>query len=415
MSFVIRDGYLFCEGVRVVDTLSHVERTPFYLYSLAVLSRNYRAWADALDGVPSVLCYAVKANNNLSLLRHLKDLGCGATLVSGGELRLALDAGFDPATMVFNGNGKTMDELTAAVEAGVRLNVDSEFDLTHIEAAASVVGHTAELLVRINPDIDPKVHPYVSTGVRISKFGIRREELDGLLDRIRESQVLRLVGLHCHLGSTIADVSVFAEATKYLADVTREIRSAGHEVRFINIGGGLGIQRGGDNEASPKALVDAVRPLLPDDATLVVEPGRSIVADTAVLITRVIGVKRGAERRFIVVDGSMTELIRPSLYDAHHDIGFVEPVDGSVDTFDVVGPVCESADFLGKDRRLPVPPEGTGVVVYDAGAYGFSMSSNYNIRPRPPEYLVSGHDLTCIRPAETYEDFRRTFGGADVS
>lgn len=410
MSFVVRDGYLHCDQVRVADVIERVGDTPFYLYSLAALTRNHRRWVEALGTIPSEICYAVKANSNLALLRHLQSLGSGAVLVSGNELRLALAAGFEPRQLIFNGNGKTPAELALAAEHGVRVNVDSEFDLDHIETAAMLAARTADVLIRVNPDIDPDVHPYVSTGVRVSKFGIRAEKLAWFLDRIRESEVLRLVGVHCHLGSTIMDVSVFREAAEYLARVVVDMRAAGHEPQYVNVGGGLGIDYERDHSASsPKAMIENVRGAIPDDLTLIVEPGRSIVADAGVLITRVIGVKSTGSRRFIVVDASMAELLRPSLYASYHEIGFVEPVRGNPGTFDVVGPVCESADFLGKDRRLPAPPEGTGVVVYDAGAYGYAMASNYNARMRPAEYLVRSDEVVCIRRAETLNDHMRLF------
>lgn len=410
MGFVLKDGVLHCEQRRVSEIVREVGTSPFYLYSLARLTRNYRCWEDALAATPSEICFAVKANANINLLKHLRDLGCGATLVSGNELRMALAAGFDPKTLLFNGNGKTVDELVPAIERHVRVNADSEFDLVHIEQAAAAAGRVAEVLIRINPDIDPEVHPYVSTGMRISKFGVREERLSWFLDRIHKSDLLRLAGVHCHLGSTINDVAVFGEAASHLARITADIRAAGHEPDYFNIGGGLGIDYERTHRASsPDLLVAAVRPALPEGMTLVVEPGRSIVGDAAVLIARVIGVKSTGRRRFIVVDGSMAELIRPSLYNAYHEIGFAEPDEGPLAAYDIVGPVCESADFLGKDRRLPKPKEGAVIVVYDVGAYGYAMSSNYNARMRPAEYLVDGDDFTCIRRAETIDDHMRLF------
>jgi len=410
MSFHIRDRYLYCEGINVKDLQNAVQNSPFYLYSAAQLRANVAAYAEALAGLPARISYAVKANGNLTLLRILRNLGCGATLVSGNELRLALLAGFDPADMMFNGNGKRRDEVALAVQHGVTVNIDSEFDLEHIAAASHAAAargaaRPVDVLLRVNPDIRPDVHPYVATGMRDSKFGIRAEQLPWFLDRLKGEPLLRLVGLHCHLGSTIKDVQVFHDATILMGDLTSSIRQQGFELRYLNLGGGLGIdyERTGEMP-TPQALLDALRGQLPDDLTLIVEPGRSIVGNAGVLICRVIGVKRNGDKHFIVTDGSMAALIRPSLYGAYHHIGFIEPVDGEPQVFDIVGPVCESADFLGKARMLPTPHEDTGLVVYDAGAYGYAMSSSYNLQLRPAEYLVDGDRVMQIRRAETFED-----------
>ncbi len=405
MSFHIRDHYLYCEGIRVKDLQNVVEDSPFYLYSAAQLRANVAAYTDALAGLPARISYAVKANGNLTLLTLLRDLGCGATLVSGNELRLALLAGVDPADMVFNGNGKRRDEVALAVQHGVTVNIDSEFDLEHIAQAAREADKSVDVLLRVNPDIRPDVHPYVATGMRDSKFGIRAERLPWFLDRLKGEPLLRLVGLHCHLGSTIKDVQVFHDAAVLMGDLITAVREQGFELRYLNLGGGLGIdyERAGGTP-TPQELLDALRGRLPDDLTLIVEPGRSIVGNAGALICRVTGVKRNGDKHFIVTDGSMAALIRPSLYDAYHHIGFIEPVDGEPQVFDIVGPVCESADFLGKARSLSTPHEDAGLVVYDAGAYGYAMSSSYNLQLRPAEYLVDGNRVTQIRRAETFED-----------
>ena len=353
----------------------------------------------------------MKANNNLSLLKRLSALGSGAVLVSGNELKLALTAGFDLKRTILNGNGKTLEELNLAVEHGVLINIDSEFDLKHIQQTAKQLDTPANVLIRINPDVDPEVHPYVSTGMKNSKFGIRNERLNWFLDEIRTDKLLNLVGVHCHLGSTIKKVRIFRDATKIMFDFIRSIQAEGFAAHYLNIGGGLGIdyERTGKDIPSPTDLIDSIRELLTDDVTLIIEPGRSIIGNAAVFVNRVIGVKTNGNKHFIVTDGSMAELIRPSLYDAYQHIEFIEPVDGKIETYDVVGPVCESADFLGKERKLPTPPEGTGLVVHDAGAYCHAMSSNYNLKMRPPEYLVDRNKLTRIRRVETLEDYLRLF------
>ncbi len=411
MSFHYKDGYLYCEKLKVKDIQKEMPYSPFYLYSLAQLEANYTAYQKALSGINAIIGYAVKANNNLSLLKRLSALGSGAVLVSGNELQLSLAAGFDLKRTILNGNGKTLAELSLAVKHGVLINIDSEFDLKHIQQTAKQLNTLANVLIRINPDVDPEVHPYVSTGMKNSKFGIRNERLNWFLDEIRKDDLLDLVGVHCHLGSTIKKVRIFRDATEIMLDFMRAIQAEGFSAHYLNIGGGLGIdyERAGDDIPTPTDLIDSIRGLLTDDITLIIEPGRSIIGNTAVFVNRVTGVKTNGNKHFIVTDGSMAELIRPSLYDAYQHIEFIEPVNGKVETYDVVGPVCESADFLGKERELSTPSEGTGLVVCDAGAYCHAMSSNYNLKMRPPEYLVDGDKLTCIRRVETLEDYLRLF------
>ena len=409
MSFAFKDGYLYCEDLRVKDIQEEVPESPFYLYSLAQLTANYTAYESALKGIESIIGYAVKANNNLTILKHLRELGSGAVLVSGNELRMALAAGFLPTRTVFNGNGKTLSELTFAAEHEVIINIDSEFDLQHIQHAAQTVGKVVDVLIRINPDVDPEVHPYVSTGIKDSKFGIRNERLDWFLESIRTEPLLNLAGVHCHLGSTIKKVRIFRDATILMMEWIEKIRAEGFELKYLNIGGGLGIdyEKTGEDIPTPSHLIDSIRDVLAENIAIIIEPGRSIIGNTAVFVNRVVGVKTNGNKHFIVTDGSMAELIRPSLYDAYQHIDFIEPVDGEVRTYDVVGPVCESADFLGKDRPLPTPHENAGLIVHDAGAYCYAMSSNYNIKMRPPEYLVDGNRLIRIRRAETFEDYLR--------
>ncbi|CAD5171983.1 unnamed protein product [Musa acuminata subsp. malaccensis] len=412
------DGFLYCEGVRVQDVMEAVEWSPFYLYSKDQITRNFEAYKEALQGLRSVVGYAIKANNNLKILEHLKDLGCGAVLVSGNELRLALRAGFDPARCIFNGNGKLLDDLVLAAEKGVFVNVDSEFDLENIVTAARVVGKRVPVLLRINPDVDPQVHPYVATGNKTSKFGIRNEKLQWFLDAVKtHSSEINLVGVHCHLGSTITKVvDIFRDAAILMVNFIDQIRAQGFQVEYLNIGGGLGIDyhHTGAVLPTPMDLINTVRELvLSRDLTLIIEPGRSLIANTCCLVNRVTGVKTNGTKNFIVIDGSMAELIRPSLYGAYQHIELVSPplADAKVSTYDVVGPVCESADFLGKDRELPTPAKGAGLVVHDAGAYCMSMASTYNLKMRPPEYWVDKGSVVKIRHGETLEDFVKLFDG----
>ena len=411
MSFHFKDGYLYCEKLKIKTIQDQIPESPFYLYSLTQISENYKAYETALEGIKSIIGYAIKANNNLTILKHLRELGSGAVLVSGNELRIALAAGFDPKRTVLNGNGKTIAELILAAEHGVMINIDSEFDLEHVRQAAKEVGKVADVLIRINPDVDPQVHAYVSTGIKNSKFGIRNERLHWFLDQIKAEPLLNLVGVHCHLGSTIKMVRIFRDATILMMEFIETIRDAGFDLRYLNIGGGLGIdyEKTGESIPTPSHLIDSVRDVLTDDIGLIIEPGRSIIGNSAVLVNRVTGVKTNGNKHFIVIDGSMAELIRPSLYDAYQHIDFIEPIDGEVATYDVVGPVCESADFLGQDRALPTPHEGAGLVVHDAGAYCYAMSSNYNLKMRPPEYLVDNDRLIQIRRSETFEEHMQLF------
>ncbi|CAI5944932.1 unnamed protein product [Closterium sp. NIES-64] len=397
-AFHTENGYLYVEDMRVADVAEQIWQQednfrPFYLYSRPQILRNYNAYVDALKGLPgSIIGYAVKSNNNLKVLQTLCGAGSGAVLVSGNELRLALLAGFDPSRCVLNGNGKQQHELELAAEHGCLINIDSEFDLEHVTAAAEATGKVVNVLLRINPDVDPQVHAYVATGNKSSKFGIRNERLRWFLDQIRAREgKLRLVGAHCHLGSTITKVNVFRDAARIMVGYLDEIRAQGFPVQYLNIGGGLGIDYSRSNAVlpSPTDLIDTVREIVTDRGlTLIIEPGRSLIGNTAAFVCRVIGVKSNGSKDFIVVNGSMAELIRPALYDAYQHIELVAPTPEGAEerSFDVVGPVCESADFLGKARSLPTPAEGDALVVHDAGAYCMAMASTYNLKMRPPEY-----------------------------
>ncbi|KAF4361890.1 hypothetical protein G4B88_009262 [Cannabis sativa] len=458
------DGFLYCEGIKVQDVMDSVERRPFYLYSKPQITRNVKAYKEALEGLNSIIGYAIKANNNLKILEHLRQQGCGAVLVSGNELRLALLAGFDPTRCIFNGNGKLLDDLVLAAQEGVFVNIDSEFDLDNIVAAARIAGKKVNVLLRINPDVDPQgksgsfctdshftsdtlpaieheledgtVHAYVATGNKNSKFGIRNEKLQWFLDAVKaHPEELKLVGAHCHLGSTITKVDIFRDAAVLMVNYIDEIRAQGFEVDYLNIGGGLGIDyyHSGAVLPTPRDLINTVRELvLSRNLNLIIEPGRSLIANTCCLVNRVTGVKTNGTKNFVVIDGSMAELIRvlaalSNLFNSHspiligsslftviwlQHIELVSPTPpaAEVSTFDVVGPVCESADFLGKERELPTPAQGAGLVVHDAGAYCMSMASTYNLKMRPPEYWVEDDgSLAKIRHGETFEDHVRFF------
>lgn len=410
------DGFLYCDGLRIDDIRAQSESSPVYIYSKEKIRRNYEAYRDALSGLDSIIGYAVKANNNLKIVEYLRELGSGAVLVSGNELRMAIKAGFDPTRTIFNGNGKQTKELEVAVQHGVLINIDSEFDLVNIRTAAANVGKPARVLIRINPDVDPQVHPYVSTGLAGSKFGIRNTHLQWFLDQIKEApSQLTLVGVHCHLGSTITKVNIFRDATVLMVEFIRQIREQGFKLKYLNIGGGLGIDyaRQGDKLPTPMDLINTVRDLVSSlGLTLVIEPGRSMIANSGLMASTVIGVKTNGNRNFIVVDGSMSELIRPCLYDAYQHIELSAPCGGETQVFDVVGPVCESGDYLGKDRALPTPSAGDGLVVMDAGGYCMAMASTYNLKMNPAEYWVEdGNKLKKIRRAQTLDDHLAVFEG----
>lgn len=396
-----------CENVVVRDIQYNVDTGPFYLYSKAQIEHNYRAYEEALTGLDSIIGYAIKANNNLRIVELLQSLGSGAVLVSGNELRLAVKAGMDMTKTVFNGNGKTILELEYAVKCGCLINIDSEFDLEHIVSASESVEKNANVLIRINPDVDPQVHPYVSTGLASSKFGIRNSHLQWFLSRIKEEDRLNFVGVHCHLGSTIKKVDIFKDAAEIMIGFINEIRRQGFDtLKYLNIGGGLGIdyERLGEDIPRPIDLINTIRPqLVSAGLTIIVEPGRSMIGNAGIFVGNVIGVKTNGSKNFIVTDGSMAELIRPSLYDAYQFIALTES-GGKVDKFDIVGPVCESADFLGKERMLPTPHEGAGLAVMDSGAYCFAMASNYNMKVTPAEVMVDGDTWYYIRNAQSFDD-----------
>jgi len=410
MGYSTQNGYLLCDGSRIKAILDSGQDTPFYLYSAEQIRSNYQDYVAALEGLDAVISYAVKANGNLSILRTLREMGGWATLVSGNEIRLAIEAGYNFNQMIFNGNGKTLPELQFAIDNGVLINIDSYFDLLHISELAVNAGKTVNVLLRINPEIDARVHPYISTGLRTSKFGIRRKNIPAIVDELRKRPALELVGIHCHLGSTIKDVSVYRQTMEVMVDQYVELNQIGFSLKYINLGGGLGIDYEHQSSEFPKPddMVEEIKTVLPEEATLIIEPGRSLVGNAGVLLCRVIGIKDTGEKKFIVTDASMSELIRPSLYGAYHDIGFIEPVNGEIEIFDIVGPVCESTDTLGKERKLVEPKEGAGVVIYDCGAYGYVMSSNYNARQRPAELIIDGGRLNQIRRAETFEDLLNT-------
>ncbi len=397
---------LFCESVPLAE-VARSAGTPVYIYSHAALERAYRELDDAFSGagLDHLVCYAVKANGNMAVLRALASFGAGADVVSGGELYRAMRAGFDPKKVVFAGVGKTENELTAGLgERILMFNVESVSELEHLNRLAAMHGKHARVALRVNPDVDAGSHPHLSTGLGHSKFGIPVEEAAALAERMGEYRCVDLIGIHQHIGSQLLKVSPYVESVEKTATLVEELKSRGFDIRYFNIGGGLGIRYLDEETPTPKDLVDALRPALAATGTKILcEMGRYIAGNAGVLLTSVLYRKRSGEKSFIVADAGMNDLLRPSLYDAHHDI---QPVKDDIGTAraDLVGPVCESGDYLAKDRELPDAREGDVLAVMGAGAYGFAMASNYNSRPRPAEVLVRGDRWAVVREREHYSD-----------
>lgn len=405
--FEYRNGELYCEGVPV-KTVAQRVGTPFYLYSSNTLMNHYRAFDKAYAGIPHLVCFALKSNSNSAILRLLGREGCGADLVSGGELFRALRAGIDPAKIVFAGVGKRRDEIEYALKVGILMfNVESGDELLALEQAAKDMHVNAKIALRINPDIDPKTHAYISTGLRENKFGIPIEQALEFYQIAKDLQHLEIVGVHQHIGSQITEVQPFVDALEKIVNLVKELRGSGMNIKYLNIGGGLGITYKDETPPLPAEIAQAIKPLLKDSGcTIVMEPGRAIVGNAGILVTSALYHKKSGEKKFLIVDAGMNDLIRPSLYEAYHDIRPVmEPAAGTEKTvMDVVGPICESGDFLAKDREMIDVQQNELLAVMGAGAYGFSMSSNYNSRLRAAEVMVKGNEYYVVRERETYND-----------
>ena len=408
-AFAYHDQQLCCEGVPLARIATEVG-TPTYVYSLRALRTAYRAYDQALAPVPHVVCYSVKANGSLAILRALARDGSGFDIVSAGELFAARRAGADPQRIVFSGVGKTRDEMAQALAAGILMfNVESPAELETLEQVAAAAGRRAPVALRVNPDVDPQTHPYISTGMRKSKFGIDIDAALAIYERAARLPYLEVVGLDCHIGSQLTSVAPFVDALARARSLVERLRERGIRLRYLDVGGGLGITYRDERPPTPAeycaALIAGTRGL---DVTLLVEPGRSLVGNAGALLTRVLYLKDGPVKRFVIVDAAMTDLIRPSLYDSYHEVRpLARPRTGETRLVDVVGPVCESGDFLARDRQLPPVEAGDLLAVMSAGAYGFAMASNYNARPRPAGVLVDGDRYGVIRERETVEDLLR--------
>ena len=405
--FEYRHGELYCEQVPV-SRIAKELGTPCYVYSHATLVRHFRAYDNAFANIPHMIAFAMKANSNLAILRLMAKEGSGVDIVSGGELFRALKAGVPASKIVFAGVGKASDEIRDALQTDILMfNVESPAELQAIHEVALSVGKKARVALRINPDIDPKTHPYISTGLKKSKFGIAADRAVQEFASAASLSHIEVVGVHAHIGSQLTDIAPFIEALKKVVGLIETLKTRGTSIRYLNIGGGLGITYSDEKPPLPQDLGNAILPLVRDlGITLVMEPGRVIVGNAGILVTKTLYLKEGEAKSFIIVDAAMNDLIRPSLYGAYHEIRPLDEAAGhrAKHQVDIVGPVCESGDFLAKDRMLPTVKPGELMAVMSAGAYGFVMASNYNSRPRVPEALIKGDEIHVIRTRETYDD-----------
>ncbi|MGK8437355.1 diaminopimelate decarboxylase [Ectopseudomonas hydrolytica] len=403
-AFTYRDGELFAEGV-ALSALAQRFGTPTYVYSRAHIEAQYRAYADALAGMPHLVCFAVKANSNLGVLNVLARLGAGFDIVSSGELERVLAAGGEPSRIVFSGVGKSRDDMRRALEVGVHcFNVESSVELERLQKVAAELGMKAPVSLRVNPDVDAGTHPYISTGLKENKFGIDIEQAEAVYARAAELPNLEVVGVDCHIGSQLTTLEPFLDALDRLLLLVDRLAARGIHIKHLDLGGGLGVQYRDEQPPLAGDYIAAVRKRLAGrDLALVFEPGRFIVANAGVLLTQVEYLKHTEHKDFAIIDAAMNDLIRPALYQAWMDVSPVQPRDGEARHYDLVGPICETGDFLAKDRQL-VLEEGDLLAVRSAGAYGFVMSSNYNTRGRAAEVLVDGEQAYEVRRRETVQE-----------
>ncbi|HET8709828.1 MAG TPA: diaminopimelate decarboxylase [Spongiibacteraceae bacterium] len=406
--FEFRDGELFAENV-AVRSIAQRFGTPTYIYSRAYLEQRFRAYADALAGYPHLICYAVKANSSLAVLNVLARLGAGFDIVSVGELERVLAAGGNPDKIVFSGVGKTAAEMRRALEVGIHcFNIESAPELERLNDVANALNCVAPISLRVNPDVDANTHPYISTGLKDNKFGIPIDEARAVYRRARELKHLDIIGVDCHIGSQLTDTSPFLDALTRVLALIDDLAADGIAIEHLDLGGGLGVRYRDEQPPEPNQYMQQVLQALGSrQLKLVFEPGRSIAANAGLLITQVEYLKCSEHKNFCVIDAAMNDLIRPALYEAWMDIRPLSPnASATARVYDVVGPVCETGDFLGKARELAVAP-GDLLAVFSAGAYGFSMSSNYNSRTRAAEVMVDGDHAYLVRARETIADLMR--------
>lgn len=407
--FHYQNGELWCEEVPV-RVLAESAGTPLYVYSHKTLKRHFQVFDKAFAGMKHLICFSVKANSNIAILRLLMKEGGGADIVSGGELYRALQAGADPSRIVYSGVGKKQDEIEFAIRSNILMfNVESPQELEVINAVAGRLGAKARISIRINPDVDPKTHPHISTGLKNNKFGIDIQKSLEEYRRARQFKNIEIIGVDCHIGSQVTQISPFVDALEKLKSFINLLKKDGIEIKYLDLGGGLGITYNQETPPHPDEYAQAIRQAAEGlDCTFILEPGRVIVGNAGALISRVLFTKSNGEKNFIIVDAGMNDLIRPSLYDSFHRIISVVPnKDEDTCKADIVGPICESGDFLAKDRAVPGYMSGDLIAVMSAGAYGFTMSSNYNSRPRAAEVMVKDDKFYVIRRREDYQDLVR--------
>jgi diaminopimelate decarboxylase len=403
--FEYKDGELYAEDIPVRRLVEEYD-TPLYLYSARTLKRHFQAFDSAFSGIDHLTCYSAKANSNLCVLKLLGEMGAGADIVSGGELFRALKAGIDPQKIVYSGVGKRENEIQEAILANILMfNVESEQELEKINQVASGLDQKARISVRINPDVDPKTHPYISTGLKKNKFGVDIEQALDIYKKAKDMEFIEPIGIDCHIGSQLTSISPFMEALERIKDFHAQLLGIGLDIKYLDLGGGLGITYDEEEPPHPAELGEALTKSLKDSGLkLILEPGRVISGNAGILVTRVLYTKQTELKNFAVVDAGMNDLIRPSLYQAYHRITPVREM-GPADTkMDIVGPICESSDFLAQDRDMPGLAPDDLLAVFSSGAYGFGMSSQYNSRARAAELLVDGEEVTVARRREMYID-----------
>ncbi|MBQ7249266.1 MAG: diaminopimelate decarboxylase [Deltaproteobacteria bacterium] len=408
--FNYREKDLYCEDVAVKEIAQKVG-TPFYLYSHATLARHIRHFQKAFAAVPHLVCFSAKANSNLAVMKVFINAGAGVDIVSGGELFRALRAGCDPGKIVYSGVGKTESEIRAALQNGIMMfNVESAAELEKINEVAGALGVKAPIALRVNPDVDPQTHPYISTGMKKAKFGINIAQALEEYQRAQSLPHIQVVGVDCHIGSQLTSLSPFVDAIAKIRTLVSTLKAEGADLRYLDLGGGLGITYNNEMPPDLEDYAAAIQKATSDLAvTLVFEPGRVLVGNAGILVCRTLYVKKGEIKTFVITDAGMNDLIRPSLYGSYHGLMAVDRSVNERGTMvaDVVGPICESGDFLAQDREIPAFETGDLIAVTSAGAYGFTMSSNYNSRPRVPEIMVQGERVMTVRQRETFEDLVR--------
>ena len=386
--------------------LAQEYKTPLYVYNLDHMTAQYQELKDAFKGRKSIMAYAVKANSNLSVVKHFSDLGSGADCVSIGEVRRAFLAGIPAYKIIFSGVGKSDDEIREAIEKDILyINVESEAELKRVDSIAKELGSISRISIRVNPNIDPKTHPYISTGLHDNKFGVDIESAKRMYIFAKNSENLDPVGIHFHIGSQLTELDPIREAAEIVADMVRSLSNIKIELKFFDIGGGLGIKYDEESTIKPYDYAQAILSTLTAlDLTIICEPGRFLTANAGYFLTKVLYEKKNDDKRFVVVDGAMNDLLRPSLYNAYHKIEAITESTTEATNADIVGPVCESGDFLAKDYSLPILEHNDLVVVHSAGAYGFGMGSNYNTRGRSAEVAIKNGEARLIRKRESFED-----------